>query len=131
MADGKNGLGSELTLDSTPESVKLEADNLARGLIRILEKHDVTINTHPDELKELLVDLSIFMVNRDHQILEHGMSLGARRAGPKYPEVGYAITILKQWVEAGQNIIDYRSKSDVWPDLDAMIAKSKDYIDNV
>ena len=72
----KNGRLSGSMSSSTPESVKVEADNLANDLIDILTMHNVPLHLHPDEYKELIIDLSIYCVNRDYRVMRHGVALG-------------------------------------------------------
>ena len=79
MADEKNDLGLGSISDSTPESVKQEADDLAKDILGILHKNGVAQILPNDELKDLMVDFSIYLVNRDHKILQHGIDVGRSR----------------------------------------------------
>jgi hypothetical protein len=73
-----DGQSSESMLNSTPESVKQEADNLANDLLRILAKNagDGEGTIYAANIKDLLVDLSIYVVARDHKVLQHGIEVG-------------------------------------------------------
>jgi len=66
------------TSSSTPESVKQGADNLANDLIEILKKNagDGEGTIYGGDIKSLLIDLSIFITNRDYRILQHGIDMG-------------------------------------------------------
>lgn len=69
-------LGS--TSDSTPESVKQEAEDLANDVLQILDKHGVAQTVDRETLKGLMIDFSIYLVNRDYKILQHGIELGKK-----------------------------------------------------
>lgn len=72
-------------MTANPEAVKQQADDLAKDFLQILEKHGVMDCLGKEELTGLLVDLSIFTVNRDFEILEHGRSLGAHHDPERMP----------------------------------------------
>lgn len=118
MSDAKSDPSLGSTSSSTPESVKAEADELAKDLLQILDKHGIAARLPNDDLTSLLVDFSVYFVNRDYKILQHGISVGARQTGHNHPEIGYAIKLMRDAIAEGGLTA-------------ALHEKFKDYVENV
>lgn len=80
MLNEKSDQSSGSTSSSIPENVKQEADDLAKELLLILAKHvgDREDTIYGIDIKDLLVDLSVFIVNRDLRVMQHGIDVGKR-----------------------------------------------------
>jgi hypothetical protein len=79
MSKAKNDQSSQ-SQSSEIEAVKKEADDLANDLLRILAKNagDGEGTIYAANIKDLLVDLSIYVVARDHKVMIHGINLGGK-----------------------------------------------------
>lgn len=86
MPSVNEGQSSDSTLSSTPESVKREADELAKDLLGIIDR-SAEPGSFPlgkgnrmikVDVVALMQALSIYIVTRDHQILQHGIGLGKK-----------------------------------------------------
>jgi hypothetical protein len=116
MADEKSDPSLGSTSGSTPESVKQEADDLAKDLLEILKKYASNAQgiMYVINIKDLLVDLSIYITNRDYRILQHGIRVGEHKA---YGEIqsfatehGFDPDMVAGFLKGAKGVIDTQIK---------------------